>query len=263
MLAGLPAPQQNALQVALLLKDPAGSPLEHRAVCAAFLGVVRLLAAQSPVVIAIDDLQWLDRPSAVTLGYALRRLGTEPVGLLASVRVGAGGQLASVAGAALAAGHVGHLPIGPLGPADYEAALRASGGDRLSRLTIRRLFEASGGNLFYGFELARALGRMETELLPGEPLPVPAGLHGVLSSRVAALPADVQDVLLAASCLRSPTTSMLERANGSAAWPALQAAAAEGVVEIEGARVRFTHPCWPRRSTPESRHRGAGRPIAS
>ena len=242
VLGELPAPQQNALQVALLLKDSAGSPLEHRAVCAAFLGAVRLLADHSPVVIAIDDLQWLDRPSAVTLGYALRRLGKEPVGLLASVRVGAGGQPVPVAGAGLAAGHVGHLRIGPLAPADYEAAIRASAGDRLSRLTVRRLFDASGGNLFYGLELARALGRMETDLLPGEPLPVPAGLHGVLSSRVAAFPGDVQDVLLAASCLRSPTTLMLERASGPAAWPALQAAAAEGVVEIEGARVRFTHP---------------------
>ena len=242
VLARLPAPQQDALQVALVLKDPEGSPLEHRAVCAGFLGVVRLLAAQSPVVIAIDDLQWLDRPSAMTLDYALRRLGKEPVGLLASVRVGADGQPTSVVGAGLAAGHVEHLPIGPLAPADYEAAIRASAGDRLPRLTIRRLFQASGGNLFYGLELARALGRMETELLPGEPLPVPAGLHGVLSSRVAALPADVQDVLLAASCLRSPTTVVLERASGPAAWSALQAAAAEGVVEIEGARVRFMHP---------------------
>jgi DNA-binding CsgD family transcriptional regulator len=242
VLADLPAPQQDALQVALLLKDPAGSQLAYRAVCAAFLGVVRRLAAQDPVLIAIDDLQWLDRPSAVTLGYALRRLGKEPVGLLASVRVGPGGQPASVAGASLAAGQVGHLPIGPLAPADYEAAIRASAGDRLSRLTIRRLFEASGGNVFYGLELARALDRMDTEPLPGEPLPVPAGLHGVLSSRVAALPAGVQDVLLAAACMRSPTTLMLERASGPVAWPALQAAAAEGVVEIEGASVRFTHP---------------------
>jgi len=242
VLAALPAPQRDALQVALLLKDPAGGPLEHRAVCAAFLGAVRLLAGQSPVLIAVDDLQWLDRPTAVTLGYALRRLGQEPVGLLAAVRVGTGGQPAPRAGTGLAAGPVRHLPIGPLAPADYEAAIRASAGDRLSRLTIRRLFEASGGNLFYGLELARALGRMDTELPPGEPLPVPADLHGVLSSRVMALPADVQDVLLAASCLRSPTTSMLERVNGPAAWPALQAAAAEGVVEIEGVRVRFTHP---------------------
>jgi AAA ATPase domain len=242
VLGELPAPQQDALQVALLLKDPAGRPLEHRAVCAAFLGVVRRLAAQGPVVIAIDDLQWLDRPSAMTLDYALRRLGKEPVGLLASVRVGVGGQPASVAGAGLAAGHVGHLPIGPLAPGDYEAVIRASAGDGLSRLTISRLFEASGGNVFYGLELASALGRIDTGLLPGEPLPVPAGLHGVLSSRVAALPAEVQDVLLAAACLRSPTTSVLERANGPEAWPALQAAAVEGVVELEGARVRFTHP---------------------
>jgi DNA-binding CsgD family transcriptional regulator len=244
VLAELPAPQQSALQLALLLADPAGRPLEHRAVCVAFLGVIRRLAGQGPVVIAIDDLQWLDRPSAMTLGYALRRLAQEPVGLLASVRVGVHGQRASLAAVGLAAGQVAHLPIGPLAPADYEAALRASAGDRLSRLTIRRLFEASGGNLFYGRELARALGRMETELPPGEPLPVPADLSGVLSSRVAALPADVQDVLLAASCLRSPTTSLLERASGPAAWPALQAAAAEGVVEIEGARVRFTHPLF-------------------
>src|SRR5690242_8258521 len=41
VLAGLPAPQQHALQVALLLQDPAGRPLEHRAVCAAFLSVIR------------------------------------------------------------------------------------------------------------------------------------------------------------------------------------------------------------------------------
>jgi DNA-binding CsgD family transcriptional regulator len=242
VLHDLPEPQLDALLVALLLKAPAGRPLEHRAVCAAFLGVVRRLADQGPVVIAIDDLQWVDRPSALALGYALRRLGHEPVGLLASVRVEAGGRPAPVAGAGLPAGRVGHLRIGPLAPADYEAAVRASAGDRLSRLTIRRLFEASGGNLFYGLELARALGRMDTEPLPGEPLPVPADLHGILSSRVAALPADVQDVLLTASCLRSPTTSMLEQASGPVAWPALQTAAAEGVVEIEGARIRFTHP---------------------
>jgi predicted ATPase len=158
VLTELPVPQQDALQIALLLKDPAGRPLEHRAVCAAFLGVVRRLAAQSPVVIAIDDLQWLDRPSAMTLGYCLRRLAKEPVGLLASLRVGAGGQATRPAGAGLAEDRVRHLPIGPLAPADYEAAIRASASDRLSRLTIRRLFEASGGNLFYGLELARALG---------------------------------------------------------------------------------------------------------
>jgi DNA-binding CsgD family transcriptional regulator len=242
VLAELPLPQQDALQVALLLKDPAGYVLEHGAVCAAFLGVIRSLAAQSPLVIAIDDLQWLDGPTAVALGFVLRRLGSEPVGLLASVRV-PGGVDAPFAGAGLA-GRVEHLRIGPLAPADFEAAIRARAGSRLSRLTIRRLFDACGGNVFYGFELARALGRMETEPLPDEPLPVPAGLQGVLGARIAALPADVQDVLLAASCLRAPTAMVLERANGPLAWPAVQSAAAEGVVEVEGSGVRFTHPLF-------------------
>ena len=242
VLPGLPPPQQNALRVALLLEDPVGSPPEPRAMCAAFLGAIRSLAAQGPVIIAVDDLQWLDGPSAVTLDYALRRLTDEPVGLLASVRVAVGGPDTPPAGAGLPAGRLRRLRIGPLAPADFEAAIWASAGDRLSRLTTRRLFDASGGNLLYGLELARALGRLEAEPLPEEPLPVPAGLFGVLSARIAGLPADVQDVLLAASCLGSPTTSLLERANGPQAWPALQSAAAQGLVEIEGPGVRFAHP---------------------
>ena len=71
---------------------------------------------------------------------------------------------------------------------------------------------------------------------------MPADLRGVLSARLEVLPDDVQGVLLAASCLRSPTTTMLERADGPVVRAALQTAALEGVVEFEGARVRFTHP---------------------
>jgi len=242
VLDGLPPPQRQALQVALLLTDPGGPPPEHRAVCAGFLGAIRRLATAGPVVIAIDDLQWLDRPTATALDYTLRRLGREPVGLLASVRVQAGGAAAAPAGLGQVPGRTQQLVIGPLAAADFEAAIWASAGDRLSRLTIRRLFEASGGNLFYAFELARALSRMDGEPLPDEPLPVPAGLQEVLSARIAALPGDVQDVLLTASCLRAPTAAVLEQANGPPAWPAVQVAAAEGVVAAEGSRVRFTHP---------------------
>ena len=109
------------------------------------------------------------------------------------------------------------MPVGPLTMAAFEAALRASAGAGLSRLTIRRLFGASGGNPFYGLELARALGRAGGEPAPGEPLAVPADLRGVVSARLAALPVDVQGVLLAAACLRSPTITLLERAEGPVA----------------------------------------------
>lgn len=242
MLPQLPPPQRRALEVALLIADPVGSPPEQRAVCLAFLAVIRHLSASGPVVIAIDDLQWLDLPSAAALEFALRRLGSEPVGLLASVRIQAGGQATPVAGAGLPAGRLTRIHVGPLTVAAFEAALRARAGSRLSRLTVRRLFDASGGNPFYGLELARALDRVGGEPSSGEPLPVPPDLHGVLSLRLAVLPEDVRDVLLAAACLRSPTTTMLEGADGPVARAALQTAALEGVVEFEGARVRFTHP---------------------
>jgi hypothetical protein len=103
--------------------------------------------------------------------------------------------------------------------------VRASAGAGLSRLTIRRLFDAAAGNPFYGLELARALQRAGGEPSPEEPLPVPADLHGVLSARLAALPDDARGALLLASCLRSPTTMMLEQASGPAALAALQTAA--------------------------------------
>jgi len=54
--AGLPPPQRRALEVALLMEDPGGSPPEQRAVCVAFLAVIRHLSASGPVVLAIDDL---------------------------------------------------------------------------------------------------------------------------------------------------------------------------------------------------------------
>ena len=240
VVTGLPPPQQHALEVALLLTPPAGRPPAHRAVCAAFLGAIRGLAAGGPVLIAIDDLHWLDPATATVLGYALRRLTAEPVGLLASVR--AGHDSAPLTAVGPRADRLTRLQLGPLPLADFEAVIRASVGGRLSRLTIRRIFETSGGNVFYGCELARALGLLDAEPPLSEPLPVPAGLQGVLTARIASLPADVQEVLLTASCLRSPTAALLERASGPSSWHAVQSAAAQGLVTIEGASVRFTHP---------------------
>jgi DNA-binding CsgD family transcriptional regulator len=51
------------------------------------LDCLRELAAPGPVLLAIDDLQWLDAVSAKALRFALTRLSDEPVGLLATARV--------------------------------------------------------------------------------------------------------------------------------------------------------------------------------
>jgi tetratricopeptide (TPR) repeat protein len=243
-LTPLPPPQRRALEVALLLEDPGASPPEQRAVCVAFLAVIRHLSAAGPVVLAIDDLQWLDVASATVVEFGLRRLRRERAGLLASVRDRGDGRSAAAAGTGLPAERLTRLQVGPLTLGAFQAALRASAGAGLSRLTIRRLFEASGGNPFYGLELARALRRAGAEPAPEDPLPVPADLAGVLSARLAALPADAREVLLAAACLRSPTATMLEQVVGPSALAALREAASQGVVEFDGARVRFTHPLF-------------------
>ena len=89
-LAALPAPQRRALETALLLGDPDLAPLDERAVAAAVLGALRVLAGAGPLLVAIDDLQWLDTSSAAALEFAVRRLRDEPLRLLLTRRLSAG-----------------------------------------------------------------------------------------------------------------------------------------------------------------------------
>ena len=88
-LAQLPGPQRQALGVALLRIEPGAESPDQRTLSVAVAGLLRRLAAERPVLIAIDDAQWLDESTASILAYALRRLGDQPIGLLATVRTGA------------------------------------------------------------------------------------------------------------------------------------------------------------------------------
>src|SRR5512132_995082 len=81
-LTDLPDPQRRALEVALLRADAPPSGIDHRAVSLAVLGVLRTLARSTPLLLAIDDLQWMDASSARALQFAIRRLEEEPVGIM-------------------------------------------------------------------------------------------------------------------------------------------------------------------------------------
>jgi predicted ATPase len=74
VMPALPRPQANALAVALLVEEGEGPPPDQRAIALAFSGALRALAVEAPLVVAIDDIQWLDRSSAFLLEFALRRL---------------------------------------------------------------------------------------------------------------------------------------------------------------------------------------------
>jgi AAA ATPase domain len=85
VLAELPPIQRRALEAALLLGEME-MHADYRAVAAAFLGTLRLLAADAPVCLAVDDVQWFDAASLAALRSALARLDREPIAALLAVR---------------------------------------------------------------------------------------------------------------------------------------------------------------------------------
>ena len=77
VLPQLPRPQRRALEAALALSEPEGSTVEEGVVAFAFLSALRELAAGNRLLLAIDDVQWLDAPSLAMLRFALARLDGE------------------------------------------------------------------------------------------------------------------------------------------------------------------------------------------
>jgi hypothetical protein len=82
--ADLPEPQRFAVDQILMRADN-GTATDQRAVAAAFLSVVECLTDDGPLLVAIDDLQWLDPSSMHVVAFAARRL-TGPVGILGCLR---------------------------------------------------------------------------------------------------------------------------------------------------------------------------------
>jgi DNA-binding NarL/FixJ family response regulator len=233
LLPELPEPQRDALSVALLLASPRRRSPDARAVATAFLGSLRALAADRPVVVAVDDVQWLDPPSAATLAFALRRLGSEPVAFLLTLRTPA--PLPLGLDRPPPGVEVVREAVGPLSLAALQRLLRTRVGEVLPRPALRRLHEAAHGNPFFSLELARALAGRWGELEPGAPLPVPEELHALLRERLTGLSEATLDALLRAALLASPA---LDRIPADALEPALRA----GVIATGDGRVAFTHP---------------------
>jgi DNA-binding CsgD family transcriptional regulator len=238
----LPAPQRNALDVALLRADAGESPLQRRAVSAAALHVLLDLAERAPVLIAIDDLQWLDAPSVQVLRFAVRRVSPAPVGVLVASRSGVSEDDRLSLGEALP--HVERLVVGPLELTPLDALLRARLRTAFLGPTLRRIHETSGGNPLFAIEIARSMLDPDASAVPGQLFPAPSTLPELLAARLARISPPTRRALLAASALARPTVDLVLAATaGDDATPAVLDLAVDAeVIAIQGRTVRFTHP---------------------
>ncbi|MCC8246216.1 helix-turn-helix transcriptional regulator [Saccharothrix luteola] len=238
LIARLPGPRRSALDVALLRRDAEDGPGDPRAVHVAVLDIVRAMAATAPVVLAVDDAQWLDEPTAAVLEYVVRRLADEHVAVVVSVR--ADDVPLGLAGRA----DLAHLRLSGLSVGALHRLLRSHLGTPLPRPTLVRLRQASGGNPFYALEIARALPDPGGVGAFGLPLPTTRAVEDLLADRLAVLPDHSRDALLCAAALSHPTVDLVRRASDDPgrAEDALVDAEDRGVIEIVSGAIRFTHP---------------------
>jgi len=244
VLQTLPGPQRNALGVALLRAEPGDGSSDVRAVSAAVLTALREAAAAGPMLIALDDVQWLDPSTASALGFAVRRLESEPIGLLLATRE-ARASLPFGLSRAFPEERIARIRLEPLSVDDLGALLHTRLGANLPRPTLKRLHEMSGGNPFFALEIARA--ELRGELRPtGAALPIPQTLReDLLRDRLRVLPSANREMLLYASACSRPTVGLLKAvANLFNVEAVLTKAMGAGIVEIDGNNVMFTHPLY-------------------
>jgi len=237
-------PRRRALEIALLRIEPGDVAPDAHAIGLAVLDLLSTLADRSPVLVALDDLQWLDPASAAILQIALRRLREEPVGVLVTVRTGPDVTMPFDVERSFAELRLEQLGIGPLTLGAVHSLLQERLGLDLTRPELARVQEATAGNPFFALELGRELVRTGTRPAPGQPLRVPESLRELLGGRLARLPGETLDVLLQVAALARPTVELVAATYGEQerVLEALETAAQEAVVELDGSTVRFTHP---------------------
>ena len=249
VLGMLPAPQRRALEVALLRAEPNEGDLDPRAVGTGLAGLLGQLATDRPLVLAVDDAQWLDQASARVLAFALRRIDGSPVAVLAAVRTPepgrhgqfAHGQLAHGQFAAIESAVTGtRLAVGPLSVAAMHQMFRQVLDGSFPRPLLVNIHRAAGGNPFYALEIAREIRRVGSPPA-GQPLPVPGDDRELAMLRLRRLPRATRDVL--AQLAATPSAAVADQ--GPIDLNALAPAERAGIAVVRpGGRIEFTHPLF-------------------
>src|SRR6266508_766462 len=184
VLPALSVPRRHALEVALLREEALGDPVDQRALAVAVRSVLQLLSERELILIAVDDVQWLDPSSSSALAFALRRLYENQVLVLLARRLVDGAQPSGLE-QALSGECIQRLTVGPLSVGALHRFLRDRLDRPFARQTLLRIHERSGGNPFLALELARLL-KADSDAL--QPLAVPETLEELVRARITGLP---------------------------------------------------------------------------
>ncbi len=234
---GLDPVHREALTVALGTRD--GAPVDRLILYGAVLALLRRAARSRPVLLVIDDLQWVDRASAAALAFVARRLTGSRAGLLAACRPGFESFFE----------HAG-LPELALSPLDDGAAADLVGSrfPLLAGRELRRVLAQARGNPLALLELPAALGesRGSAGVVLSEVLPLSRRLQDLYSSRVAEMPAPTRRLLLLAALEGGGDLSVLRAAApGEDVLSLLAPAERAQLLRIEHrglGRLSFLHP---------------------
>jgi DNA-binding CsgD family transcriptional regulator len=221
----LPARQRSALLGAFGVDDEPVAP--DRLLIG--MAVLTLLSdREQPLLVVVDDAQWIDRGSLDALAFAARRLDGVPVALLAAAR-----------GRSAPPGLDNGVPavtLGPLAPDEANRLLDLQPLPPSGRTRLDVLSSAAGNPLAL-VELARTVGGP-----CGKALPLTARLEAIFAADVADLPAPTRHLLLLASAADGDLAHVLAAGTASADLGDWLPAERAGLVHLDGRQVRFRHP---------------------
>ena len=256
----LPDLQASALRGALGL-EPAGQH-DRFAIGAGTLGLLAAAAERQPLLVVVDDVHWLDRPSADALRFAVRRLLADKVAVVVATRVekGAEGVLPGAE----------EIVLAPLGLDTAQSLLEDAVGHTIPAEVMHPLHAATHGNPLALVELPEILtpGQLLGHEPLADPLPAGAGVERAFAGRAERLPAATRRALLLLALATVDRLEVVARALAGLGLgtDVLEPAEDARLVEIEAARVRFRHPLVRSavtRSGSASDRRAAHRALAS
>ena len=228
----LPAPQQDALRVALGLCS--GAAPDRFLVGLAALTLVAASAEEQPLLCLVDDLQWLDEATGQVLGFVARRLLAEPVALVFAIREPSDER--EVAG-------LPELRLEGLGHEESRALLADVIPGRLDERVADRIVAETRGNPLALVELPQGMSAAELAAGFGRPGTVAGTVEDSYRRRLDSLPAESQRLvrLAAADPVGEPLLLWRAAERLGVAPDAAAPAVDSGLIEI-GPQVRFRHP---------------------